>query len=298
MKSGLAPFIMDSSNKGTRPPIKRRAAPSRGQKGEAMNATTTNAATISRAAIMRAAHAATRETVAAVRGIDYRATFAAALREEWDDARTAAALDAAPEAVEPGSAAAELAAMDGETIYARLLSMVGYCRRRDGSFRSPRTGAWLPPAFAWIKSQDDARAVAHDGYIRLYDLLERRPDSPLPTLLFRAVMRAAVAIQRAEQRNARAIRYEADTEDGDQGRAYIIDNAAPMARERAADPYHAAALADSVERVCNDDTDRAIIAALAFGYTHEEAAAMLGSVKRAAVTRRIQRMRERWNDAE
>lgn len=266
-----------------------------------MNATknTTNTATISRAAIMRAAHAATRATVAAVRGIDYRATLAAALREEWDDAKTAAALDAAPEAVEPGSAAAELAAMDGETIYARLLSMVGYCRRRDGSFRSPRTGAWLPPVMGWIKSADDARAVAHDGYIRLYDLLDARPELPLPTLLFRSVMRAAVAIQRAEQRNARAIRYEADTDDGDAGRrAYIIDNAAPMARERAADPYHAAALADSVERVCNDDTDRAIIAALAYGYTQEETAAALGTIKRAAVTRRIQRMRERWNDAE
>ena len=256
----------------------------------------TTTATISRAAIMRAAHKATRETVATVRGIDYRATLAEALRIEWDDAKTAASMENAPEIVTPGTAAAELATLDGDAVYNRLMAMVNYCRR-DGSFRSPRTGAWLPPAFAWVNDQDDARAVAHDAYIRVFDVIEARPELPLATVLFRAVMRAAVAIQRAEQRNARAIRYEADTEDGDAGRAYIIDNAAPMARERAADPYHAAALADSVSRAAADDTDRAIMAALARGYTQAETAAALG-ISQPAIARRVARIRARWHGAE
>lgn len=237
--------------------------------------------TINTAAIMAAAHAMTRATVAEAKPekIDYRATFSAALAIAWE------------EATRP-TAAQEWAEMDGESQFSALVAMTWRAKRRDDASRDDE-----PRKMEWITCQDDARTNAAEAWLEMEKETRKATaqELPLAVALFRAVMTAAQRIDRQERRNARALRFDDLTagNDGEKAtREYIELNAAPMAENSFSDPYTAAAFFDEIERAANDNTDRAIIAYAAHGYSQTETADRL-KISQQAVNKRIRKMDQR-----
>lgn len=233
--------------------------------------------TITRAAIMRTAHALTRAALRSAYPFryDYRATFAAALRLAW-----------------AGSAAEIWAAMDGEAQLAALVSMTWAAKKRDDA--EEQEGA---RKMRWIVSQDDAQTNAAEAWLEMIPAVERASENgePLALALFRAVMTAAQRIDRQERRNARALRVTEDRDDATGAtvrREYIETQAQPMSERSFTDPESTAIFFDDLAACTRDNTDRAIIEALAAGYTQREIAAFL-AVSQPAVAKRIKAMKER-----
>ena len=233
--------------------------------------------------IMREAHAATAAAVHRHPGADYRATFAAALRGSWEDARITATSDTA--------AGEELAALTGEAVYNRLRAMIGYCRRRDGSLKS-QTGAYLPPVFDRLPRDDDY-AIANEAYIRMVEAIERGTDRSLAGVMFYAVLAAARSIIWRERRHPSAMQ-ETTGEDGDA--VDLINTAAGAVDRISVSPEEFAAVRDAVVRACHDSKDREIVGYLVDGYTQTETGRRVNLGQRA-VAQRVSKIRERYHAA-
>ena len=240
----------------------------------------TNANTTTARAIMNAAHQMTRETITRYPSADYRVTLAAALRIAHAETRTGAE---------------KWRRMSGEEQRDALLRKAGKEYQRDGS----RVGKSGNPGyyFQWIDPRnvaDGLEAVTHEAWILMTDYVNRAEyaEKSLGWLLTAAVIRAAQSINRAERRNARALKTRAD-DDGTEA-AYIIDHAAPIAEPIAPSPESAALMSDKLDRAAADDIDRAIIAMTGAGYTQSEIAARAG-ISQTAIYKRLKRIRERYN---
>ena len=231
--------------------------------------------------IMERAHKLTRNTVKAYPGTDYRATLAAALRIAWR---------------EDGKTAREVwEAMTGAEQYATLrgVTFAEYGRREA---RTTPAGDPIN-LFLWVQPdriREDLEGVISGAWIRMAALMDRADDvHGLGHYLLAAVLREARAIDRAERRNARALRYE--QLDG-AARAYIVDHAAPIADPIAPAPFVYAETREALEMYARDDIDRRIIRGLAEQYSAREMAPALG-LSRQAVDKRIARIRrEYWED--
>lgn len=281
--------------------------PARGQEGATMKTTTTNAtpaalAAAARnastnaeraAAVMVRAHDMTRRTLAAYPGADYRATLAAALRIAWADANAPAAADAWT-AMQPEE---QINALTRMTYKAARRDLAG--TDRDGNERADR--------FAWARTpagdiqREAVEQIVNEAWIRMagYITDDRHADKPLAALMSQAVVTAAQAINRAERRNARAIKW-ADVVTGadDDGRetteriARIVNNSAPTA-ERFLQPEAAAILHDTLTELTVDDMDRRILSGMIDERSAREIAAAVG-MSHTAVNKRIAKIRARY----
>lgn len=247
---------------------------------------------------MTAAHELTRATLAKYGEADYRATFGLCLRAVWAAMPAAPAADGKPAAAQ--TARAEWEAMSGEEQAAAALAMVWYEVGKHKAAAKVVDGeivdAYNP--FEWVVTEDNAREVVAEMFCRMDGKLaraeEKDPARPLALILHSAAHAAAVYIDRMERRNARALRIESGTDkDGNEtSREYIIDNAAPIAEPIAPSPENALIIRDMIERAAADDTDRAIIAALAAGYSQPEIARRL-DMNQSSISRRIEKIRAR-----
>lgn len=246
-----------------------------------------------RTAVLLRAHDMTRRTLAAFPGADYHATLAAAMRIAWADAT-------APTAAEAWTAMSPEEQLDALTrmTYRAAARDIAGCDKR-GNERADR--------FAWARVPSGAIAAEHvaeivnEAWIRVsgYVADERHADKPLTALMYQAAYVAAQAINRAERRNARAIRW-ADVQTGsdDDGRetferiARIVNNAAPSA-ERFLQPEAAAVLHDTISSLARDDIDRRILSGLIDQYSRRDIADRLG-LSHTAVNKRCARMIERY----
>lgn len=266
------------------------------------------------AAVMRRAHDMTRRTLAAYPGADYRATLTAALRIAWSDANAPAAADA-------------WSGMTPEEQLEALTRMTYKAARRDIAYM--RDGdAWhdngsAPRAsdgqrrqsdrFAWARTpngdlqRETVDQIVNEAWIRMagYVADERHADKPLAALLYQAAVTAAQAINRAERRNARAIKWadvklpklgaSTGTDNGTETPeriARIVNNAAPNA-ERFMQPEAAAILHDTITSLARDDKDRAILGLMLEQYSRRETAERL-RMSHTAVNKRVNRMIERY----
>lgn len=232
--------------------------------------------------IMTSAHEIARKITAQHPGDCYAVNLAAALRLCWQEA---------------GKSAAEIwSTYTAEDQYDALLQMARYEFNHDDARHIIRDGQIIPsaPLFAWVSKDhtaDDLRAVAHEAFIRLYDVFDRRPEWPLSRALSRAICAAAQAINRQERRNARAIR-NTTTDDGETLDA--VDLAAgPRAERIAPGPEEAAIIRDSIRRAARDDKDRAIMGYLATGHSAREIADRL-EMSHTAINKRIAAIRDRY----
>lgn len=245
------------------------------------------------AAVMRRAHDMTRRTLAAYPGADYRTTLAAALRIAWADATAPAAADAW-NGMQPEE---QVEALSRMTYKAARRDLAG--TDRDGNERADR--------FAWARTpagdiqREAVEQIVNEAWARLavYVTDERHADKPLAALMYQAVVTAAQAINRAERRNARAIKW-ADVVTGadDDGKetteriARIVNNAAPAA-ERFLQPEAAAVLHDTIASLAADDTDRRILDGMIRQFSRRDIAEHLG-MSHTAVNKRVNRMIERY----
>ena len=234
-----------------------------------------------KSAIFTRAHALTRAALQP--GDNYRVTFAAALRIAYEEARS--------------SARAQWDAKTPEEQYDALLAMAWYEYGQRDARIDRRTGEALPNVFTWVDPAapaDDIRAVAHEAYIRLLGYLDdpRRAELPLARLMSRAVIISAQKISRAERRNPTGLKQRQNPDNPDGEPLEYIDAQSPTA-ERAPNPEAGAIIADSIERAAHDDTDRAIIAALAAGYSAREIGQRLG-MSHTAINKRVRAIRERY----
>ena len=234
-----------------------------------------------KSAIFTRAHAMTRAAIQP--GDDYRVTFAAALRIAYAEAAA--------------SAAAEWAAKTPEEQYNALLAMAWHEYGQRDARIDRRTGEALPNVFTWVDPRnpgDDIRAVAHEAYIRLLGYLDdpRRADQSLSRMMSRAVIISAQKISRAERRNPSGLRERANPDNPEAEPLQYIDAQSPTA-EHAPNPEAAAIIRDAISRAARDDTDRAIMDALARGYSAREIAPRVG-MSHTAVNKRIAGMRDRY----
>ena len=236
-----------------------------------------------KSAIFTRAHALTRSTLEAFPGASYAVTFAAALRIAYEEQRS--------------SARAQWDAKTPEEQYNALLAMAWYEYGQRDARMDRRTGEALPNVFTWVNPAapaDDIRAVAHEAYIRLIGYLgdPRRAELPLSRLMSRAVIISAQKISRAERRNPTGLKQRQNPNDPDGEPLEYIDAQSPTA-ERAPNPEAASIIRDSISRAAKDDTDRAIMDALARGYSAREIAPRVG-MSHTAVNKRIAKLRERY----
>lgn len=270
-----------------------------------MNATTTRPAALAaaaraaetlearRAAVLVRAHAMTRAAVAGT-SYDYRATLAAALRIAWADATAPSALEA-------------WAAMPDEEKVEALKAATLKAAARDIA-RTDAAGNYRPDRFAWARTPDGiipaavVAEIVNEACSRLIPYLTdpKHAGKPLAALMYQAVVIGAQKIDRAERRNARAIKYEdmprndADKRDGAERLAKIIDGAdRAFNAERGIDPEAAAILKDTIEGLAADDVDRAILAGMINQYSAREIAEHVG-MSHTAVNKRVAKIRTRY----
>lgn len=232
--------------------------------------------------IMTRAHAMTRATLAKEPGLDYRATFAAALSVAH---------------AEHGMTAAEIwNSYTGEEQYTYLLRMAGYEYRIDGARTNAKTGQPLI-CFQWLTESrldiaEELRGIAHSAWIAVTEYLERNPETEtaLGRIVSREICKAAVKVNRAEHRNARAIRNTTDPETGEE--RSVIDTKAGAEAARIESPETAACVTDLIDRACKDAADRLVIADRIAGYTQTETAAIL-NIGQRAVAKRLDGIRDR-----
>ena len=245
------------------------------------------------AAVLIRAHDTTRRTLAAFPDADYHVTLAAAMRMCWADAL-------APSAAEAWNG------MQPEEQLEALQRMTYKAARRDlagcDSAGNPRADR-----FAWARTpagdiqREAVEQIVNEAWCRMagYVTDERHADKPLAALMHQAATTAAQAINRAERRNARAVKW-ADVVTGadDDGKetteriARIVNNAAPTA-ERFLQPESAAVLHDTITALAADDTDRAILGLMIEQYSRRETAARL-DMSHTAVNKRVNRMLARY----
>lgn len=260
------------------------------------------------AAVLTRAHDMTRRTLAAFPGADYRATLAAALRIAWADALAPSAADAW-NGMQPEEQLDALRRMTYKAARRDLAYMRdGDAWHDNGSARRSSDGQRRQSdRFAWARTpdgdlqRDAAEQIVHEAWIRMTEYVtdERHADKPFAALLYQAAATAAQYINRAERRNARAIRW-ADIQTGadDDGKetteriARIVNNAAPMA-ERFLQPEAAAVLHDTIAALAADDTDRAILAGMIEQHSRRDIAEHLG-LSHTAVNKRVNRMLARY----
>lgn len=232
--------------------------------------------------IMTRAHAMTRATLAKETALDYRATFAAALSVAH---------------AEHGKTAAEIwTGYTGDEQYTYLLKMAGYEYRMDGVRTNAKTGQPLL-VFDWLRDSglnvaEELRGVVHSAWIGVTDFFQQNPDTDraLGRIVSREITKAAARINRAEHRNARAIRTTTDPETGEE--RSVIDTKAGAEAARMDSPETAAVIADLIDRACKDETDRLIIADRIGGYTQSDTAALL-DIGQRAVSKRLDGIRDR-----
>lgn len=249
------------------------------------------------AIIMTRAHELTRATRAIFADADYRATFRAALAIAWSESRANAAPVNDPRA--------EWDAMSGNAQADALTRMVKWCMNRDKA-ETDRNGNFRPNYFNWISCADDITATAHEAYTRIdaafanaeKAIADGKRDSmpSIRAIMANAARSAARYIARQEYKHASALRIESKTdEDGNiYMREYIKTDDAATAEPIAPNPETATLIADAVSRACKDDTDRAIVSALARGYSMREIAPRLG-MSQPAISKRVKAIRERYS---
>lgn len=226
-------------------------------------------------AVMLNAWTLYKEATAANPEYKNRATFAAALREAWAQAKRA-----------ERTASEEWQSKGGESQFTALVKMVYTVRRhaeRDGY------------AFAeWVQTADDARTAAAEAWAILAERLDKdngeTDGNGLSRLMYNAARAAVMRIHRAELKHASALKSRT-TEDGKT--LEVLDLAASVMGEQSDSPEAAAIRLDLIERALETTEERTIAVYLAAGHTVRDIAAIMGMSK-SAVDRRIQGFRARF----
>ena len=247
--------------------------------------------------LFTAAHTLTRETLTRYGKADYRATFSISLKIIYmEDITMTNTIKTARETWD---------AMNGTEQYNALIAMVWHEVRRHKAESNAR-GEYVYNCFAWIQNEDNAMEVVSEAYTRMNDKMEKAERkaaesgeaAELSLVLHEAVHAAAHWIERAEKRNASALktrRIKAESEaEAARVEEYIIDHAAPIAEPIAPNPEAAAIIAETIAEAAHDTTDAKLIKLLAYGYTQTEAAAALG-LQKAAISKRVAKMRAAYN---
>lgn len=242
------------------------------------------------AEIMNRAHELTRAAIAEFPRADYRATFRAALAIAWSESRACDAIRA------------EWESMDGNAQYSALVRMTWACVETRKAETNAR-GQYRPNYFNCVSSTDDAQTVAGEAWAIMSELIDTAPKDadgaplPLSILLARACEKAARRIHAAERKHANACRSSTATDaDGNSVEREYIDTTSPTGERIAPSPFEYAALSESINAACKDSTDALIMKCAIYGLTQTETAELVGMSQRA-VSKRLQKMRERYYDA-
>lgn len=232
--------------------------------------------------IMTTAHELTKTTLRKYPDADRRVTFAAALKIAH---------------AEHGKTALEIwMSYTGDQQYNYLLKMTAHEYRTDGARTDAKTGQPLI-CFDWLRNSkldvsEELRGIAHSAWIAVTEYLDRNPETetPLGRIVSREICKAAGKVNRAEHRNARAIRTTTDPETGEE--RSVIDTKAGAEAARMDSPETAAVLTDLINRACKDETDRLIIADRIGGWKQTETADLL-DIGQRAVSKRLDGIRDR-----
>lgn len=235
---------------------------------------------MSKSQIMRQAWNLYREIIATAPECRSRAQFALCLKEAHRAARAAQ------------SARREWENMSGEEQYTALIRMAWTVKHRaEATGRAADT--------AWMRTADDAQTVAAEAWPRVAPAIARNEQSdeprPLSHILYAACTQAAHVIARSEYRHAAnccQLTSTADA-DGDDYTQTPLDYLPSVTAAPVSSPEDAAITRAAIEAAAVDNTDRAIIRALADGHTVRTIAAALGMSK-SAVQRRIDKIRARY----
>ena len=250
--------------------------------------------------LFTAAHAMTRDALKRYGKADYRATFGLAVSIIYKEGFTMTTTN-----TNTNTARAAWNAMSGEEQFNALIAMVWHEVRRHKAESNAR-GEFVYNCFAWIQTEDNALEVVSEAYCRMSAKLEAAErkaaengtEAELSLVLHEAVHAAAHWIERAEKRNASALktrRIKAESEaEAARIEEYIVNNAAPIAEPIAPNPEAAAILAETIAEAAHDKTDARIIKLLALGYTQTEIAAAIG-IDARNVRRRMVSIRETYN---
>ena len=222
------------------------------------------------------AHAQTRKLRDTYKSADYRVTFAAALRNLYEEETYTAA-----EIWTAYSDEQKMAALKGATGYEYRLRDARYIIR-NGKM------VMLDNVFSWVTDTAELEQVANDAYIYLVNFFDTKPEWPLGLMLSHAARRAAQFISRQERRNPSALKRDSKT-----GEEYIDASSEPTAEPIAPSPETAAIIADGIERAAADETDSDIITMLKMGFSGRDIAEYVG-MSHTAVNKRIKRIRERY----
>ena len=222
------------------------------------------------------AHEATKKTLFAYPGADYRITFAAALKNAYQD-ETFSAFEIWNNYT------------DAEKVKA-LRGMTGY----EYNIRDARSmvinGKIIPltNVFSWVTdAARDLDIVANEACIYVLQFFDTRPEWTLERILSRAVHQAAKFLNDNERRNPRALKRDKD------GNDYIDIDAEPIAEPIAENPEKAAIFNDLLNRAARDDMDAYIIKAKAAGLATRDIAERL-NVSHTAIVKRINKLYERF----
>lgn len=274
-----------------------------------MKKTTTTAA-LNRAEIFRAAWTMTRAALEKWPEADRRATFAAALRLAWEDARSSAAQEAqqAPreeaqqEPAQPETLQ-EFYALPGEAQLDLLRKFASRCpsyaARAVKITEDPETGEkiktpapaawadWMIPRSAGGMELEPWEAALDTIAAEAWTRLDRQPeDLPLGILLARA---ARAACQRlSNQYRDKPSRSAAD--------AASLDDPDFSLAAHLPSPEPAAVLRESVRTAARSEQDLAILDLAAQGYNRIEIGCALG-ITRQAVEKHLKKMKTRLDDA-
>lgn len=241
--------------------------------------------------IMMNAHKMTRECLRAFPSADYRATLSIALRYAWKD-ETALPAEEAWRAMS-----------DDEK--AEALRRMAWYRRERSAAECNRAGEFRPDHYSWISGPDDIDMVVNGAFVRMVwgsvkgkkhvpALLETAGETPLAIIMSNACDAEARAVWRETISKPHALRGRHD-ENGDYVQ-YVVDHAAPIAEPIEPSPESYTITRDTIERACRDDVDRLIADLRAAGFTQGECAEA-ADIGRVAVTRRLQRLRDRAAEA-
>jgi hypothetical protein len=146
-------------------------------------------------------------------------------------------------------------------------------------------------AVSWLKTEDDFRTVAHEGYCDLVGIADKEPNLPLGRALFRATWNACRRQARQAIHSISALQKSVEV-DGEE--VYEVDLTS-FAAPRDESPEYRVLLETTLEECCRDEIDRAIVSYRHDGYTDEEIGDFLDMSKQA-VEKRRRRFWDRFND--
>ncbi len=259
-----------------------------------------NAYYMTRREIMTRAHEMTAAALEKWPDADRRATFAAALRLAWADARQ-------PQTLE------QFRSLPGEKQFEILRKFAARCpayaARAVKRIEDPETGEQIkvpaPAAWAdwmiqrsagglelepWTVAVDTVAAEAFIG-------LDRQPeDLPLGIILARAVKAACMRLSRV-YRDAPNNRKRSRTQDGTGAILDPVSLDDPDYRSAASypGPEPAAIVRESISTAARDNLDITILSMKSDGYTLEEIGAFIG-MTHPAVIKRLKKMKTRLDD--